>query len=117
MERWEVFLRKRAYVDAVKTEAARRKEHGEDTSETEIWIKWAEEYLANQNPMTKALPSTEVTEEDLREVDQHFYYSEYRKLQREQFPNSQVCPRPVPLQAELPAGRLELPQGANPGRF
>jgi len=35
--------------------------------------------------MTKKLPTTEVTEEDLREVDQHFYYSEYGKLQREQF--------------------------------
>lgn len=34
--------------------------------------------------MTKKFPTTEVTEEDLREVDQHFYYSEYRKLQREQ---------------------------------
>ncbi|MFO8065033.1 MAG: hypothetical protein R6V29_10460 [Spirochaetia bacterium] len=34
--------------------------------------------------MTKALPTTEVTEEDIREIDQHFYYSEYTKLRREQ---------------------------------
>ncbi|MFW5797111.1 MAG: hypothetical protein ACOCXE_01250, partial [Spirochaetota bacterium] len=84
MKRWELFQRRRAYVDAVKAETARRKEQGVDTSETDIWIRWAEEYLERQNPMTKALPTTEVTEEDLREVDQHFYYSEYRKLQREQ---------------------------------
>lgn len=87
MERWEHFRRRRAYVDAVKAETARRKEQGEDTSETDIWVRWAEEYLAKQNPMTKKLPTTEVTEEDLREVDQHFYYSEYRKLQREQSQN------------------------------
>lgn len=84
MERWELFQRRRAYVHGVKAEAARRRDQGEDTSETDIWIRWAEEYLATQNPMSKALPTTEVTEEDLRKVDQHFYYSEYRKLQREQ---------------------------------
>ncbi|MFP4067296.1 MAG: hypothetical protein ACLFS5_07295 [Spirochaetaceae bacterium] len=71
----------------MKAEADRRRDQGEDASETDIWIRWAEEYLARQNPMTKALPTTEVTEEDLREVDQHFYYSEYRKLQREQSQN------------------------------
>lgn len=83
MERWQLFQRRRAYVDVVKAEAARRRGDGEDTSETDIWIKWAEEYLARQNPMTKALPTTEVTKEDIREVDQHFFYSEYVKLQRE----------------------------------
>ena len=87
MERWELFQRKRAFVEAVKVEVARRREQAEDASETEIWIRWAEDYLARQNPMTQALPTTEVTEEDLREVDQHFYYSEYRKLQRELSPD------------------------------
>jgi hypothetical protein len=84
MERWELFQRRRAYVDAVKAEAARRRNQGEDTSETDIWIRWAEEYLARQNPMSRALPTTEVTEEDICEVDQHFYYNEYAKLQPEQ---------------------------------
>lgn len=84
MERWELFERRRTYVDAVKAEAVRRREQGEDTSETDIWIRWAEEYLARLNPLTKALPTTEVTKDDIREVDQHFYYSEYAKLQREQ---------------------------------
>ncbi|MEX2445642.1 MAG: hypothetical protein WD492_18730 [Alkalispirochaeta sp.] len=84
MERWELFQRRRAYVYGVKAEADCRRDQGEDTSETDIWIRWAEEYLATQNPMSKALPTTGVTEEDLRKVDQHFYYSEYRKLQREQ---------------------------------
>jgi len=87
MERWEIFQRKRAFVEAVKVEAARRREQAEDTSETDIWIRWAEDYLARQNPMTEALPTTEVTEEDLREVDQHFYYSEYRKLKRKLSPD------------------------------
>lgn len=84
MERWELFERRRTYVDAVKAEAVRRREQGEDTSETDIWIRWAEEYLARLNPLTKALPTTEVTKDGIREVDQHFYYSEYAKLQREQ---------------------------------
>ncbi len=83
MERWEHYKRRRAYVDAVKAETDQRKEQGEDTSETDIWIRWAEEYLAKQNPMTKALPTTVVTEEDLREVDEYFYYGDYMKLQKE----------------------------------
>lgn len=86
MERWELFERKRVYVKAVKMEAVRRRDCGEDTSDTDIWIRWAEEFLASQDPMTKPLPTTEVTEKDLYDVDQTFYYNEYRKLQRESFP-------------------------------
>lgn len=40
--------------------------------------------------MAKPLPTTEVAEEDLREVDQHFYYSEYRKLQKELSPDQEA---------------------------
>lgn len=87
MERWESFLRKRAYVDAVKAEANRRQALGMNTTETDIWIRWAEECLAQEDPMAGNLPTTEVTHEDLRQLDPRFPYGEYRKLEREHFPD------------------------------
>ncbi len=82
-ETWESYTRLQSYLDAAEREIRSRHDGGCDVGEAKEWLSWARDYVEAQNPLRGELPTLHVTDQDIRDVNSTWYYSELPKLRKE----------------------------------